>query len=289
MNLTFHTDFWDQPKLRTELIRFINQIHNLDLTLWERLGFWDRNYQPLAYFVGDRMVANACLYTMNMRVAGKDCKVAQISAVGTDPDYRLKGLAYDLDQQAMEWAKKDHDFFYLFADTEAFRLYEKCGFRRVVEHKSRIRVEGGDRSSGLRKLDPGNSNDRELIYRIARERTPVSNRFGVNNPKLFMFWCLYFLKENIYYVEEFDLLVLFERKDDLATILDIVGKAMPQFSAVYPFIAAPTDRQVEFSFMPDRLNIGEYESISLGLETGTHLYGEFELEDNFIIPMTAKA
>lgn len=235
------------------------------------------------------MVANACLYSMNMRVDGQDCKVAQLSAVGTDPEFRHQGLAYDLNLQAIEWAKDQHDFYYLFADTEAFRLYETCSFRRVVERKSRIRVRGRKRATGIRKLDTNKPDDRDLIYRIACERTPVSNLLGVNNPKLFMFWCLYFLKENVYYIEELDLLVLYERKDDLVTVFDIVGRAMPEFSDVYPFIAKPTDRQVEFSFMPDRLNIGECESVSLGLETGTHLSGEFELEENFIIPMTAKA
>ena len=63
---------------------------------------------------------------------------------------------------------------------------------------------------------------------------------------------------------------------------------MPEFSDIYPFIAEPSDNQVEFMFMPDRLNVGECEKISLGLDRGTHLSGEFPLEgQEFNIPMTA--
>ena len=189
MNLTFRTYFCDQLELRTELIRFIKQIHNLDLTLLDKQGYWDRNFRPFSYFDGDRMVANACLFTMDMRVNGKDCKVAQLSGVGTDPDYRQKGLAYELDIKLMEWARETHDFFYLFADIEAFRLYEKCGFRRVVEHKSRIKIDGCEQSGNIRKLDSSSKDDLDLIYRIACERTPASNLFGVNRPNLLMLWC----------------------------------------------------------------------------------------------------
>ena len=290
MKLTFKTDFWDQPELRIELIRFIKQIHNLDLSRWDQLGYWDRNHRPFSYFDGDRMVANATLFTMNMRVNGKDCQVAQMSGVGTDPEYRHKGLAYELDIKAMEWAREKHGFYYLFADEEAFRLYEKCGFRRVVEHKSRIKVNGCEQSGDIRKLDTGSKDDLDLIYRIACERTPVSNLFGVNRPKLLMFWCLYFLSANIYYIKELDMIIMMERKDELLTVFDIVSNKMSEFSDIYPFISEPTDHQVEFMFMPDRLNAGECEKIPLGLDRGTHLCGEFPLEgQEFNIPMTAMA
>ena len=125
---------------------------------------------------------------------------------------------------------------------------------------------------------------------VASERTPVSNLLGVNNPKLLRFWCLYFLKENIHYIPEFDILVLYERKDNLLTILDIVGKNIPPFDDIYPFISAPSDRAVEFLFLTDRLNLGRSIEYIPFTSNGTHLLGDVPFEnDRFLFPITSRA
>lgn len=290
MNLTFKTNFWNDEKLRKELIRFVKQIHNLDLTQWDQFGYWDKNYRPFSYFDGPRMVANACLYSMKMRVGGQDCQVAQISGVGVDPAYRGRGLAYELNLRAIDWAEEKHDFYYLFADSEAFRLYEKCGFRPVEEQKPVVSVEGFLPTGTIRQLNMNDPDDRDLIYGRALKRVPVSNQWGVNNPKLLMFWALYFLKEHIYYVNELDLVIMMARREGRLTVHDLIGESIPSFETIYPLIASPEEREVEFMFMPDRLGIGQCEWESLGPEAGTHLRGSCPVESGpFIIPMTARA
>lgn len=290
MSLVFKTNFYKDDRSRKELIRFVNQIHNLDLTRWDQLGYWDKNYRPFSFFDGSRMVANACLYSMKMRVDGQDCQVAQISGVGVDPAYRQRGLAYELNMKAIEWAENKHDFYFLFADSEAFRLYEKCGFRRDEEHRPVVNVGGSVPTGRIRKLNMNAPDDRDLVYAGAINRTPVSNLWGVNNPKLLMFWALYFLSDNIYYIDELDLVIMFSRNGERTTVYDIVGAAIPGFETIYPFISAPTDRQVEFMFMTDRLGIVQGDWVTLGPEAGMHLRGDCPVENGpFIIPMTARA
>ena len=289
MDLLYLEDYWDNDALKAEFNRFLNEIFRLDLSKWDRMGYWDRRFRPFSYFDGDRMVANVCVYSLDMTVAGKACRAAQVSSVATAPDYQRRGLSLDLMNRAIAWARDAHDFHFLFADQEAIPFYRKCGFRTVDEHKTRLTVSGRRAEPGLQKLDLENQRHRELIVNAARERTPVSDRLGVVNWRLFMFWCSYYLKDQIHYMADLDVLVLFERKGEVVTVSDIVGKNIPDFATIYRCISAETDKAVEFLFIPDRLGLNKVERVPVP-ENGCHLLGDFPLEgEPFIFPLTCHA
>ncbi len=158
------------------------------------------------------------------------------------------------------------------------------------EHAVHYAVTGKPAKPGAEKLDIQNKDHRELIYRMATEREPVSDLLGVYTEKLFMFWCLYFLKDNIQYIPELELLILYKRADERVTIFDIVGKTVPPFVEVYPYISDPSDKTVEFRFMVDKMRLDNYQEIILPGDNGTHLLGNFPLEqDKIIFPYTAHA
>lgn len=289
MNLGYKEDYWDSPELKQKFNAYLIEIFGLDLSPWDIAGFWDNNYRPFSYFDGDKLASNVCLYSMNMTVNGKQCRVAQMSAVGTRPEYRRRGLSLDLSQKAMEWARTNHDFFYLFADTEALGLYKKLGFRKVVEHKARISVDGKTPRPGIVKLDVKRKDHLEQIYKFACERTPVSDLLGVSNEKLFMFWCICYLQDHIYFIPELDILVLYKRENGLITVYDIVGKNIPAFDDIHPFISNKSDKVTEFLFMVDKLDLRSCEIVQAD-DNGTHIFGHFPIEDKqFIFPFTAQA
>lgn len=289
MELAFRENYWDSPKMKTEFMSFLLQIHGLDLSLWNKLGFWDNSYRPFSFFSGKSLVSNVCVYSMNMTIQGKQCQVAQISAVGTLPEYRKRGLSNELTQKAIDWARSNHDFFYLFADEEAYHFYEKCGFHPVDEYKATVSIAGKIAKPGAVKLDIQKEEHLEQIYRLASIRKPVSDLLGVSNKKLFMFWCLYFLGENIYFIPQLDALVLYKRNNGLLTIFDVVGTNIPSFSELYPYISDESDRTVEFLFMVDKLNLENYDKVRVD-GNGTRILGNFPLEGTqFIFPLTAQA
>lgn len=289
MSLSYREDYWDFLELKKQFISFLIQIHGLDLSLWDEMGFWDQKYRPFSYFDGDSLVSSVCIYSMDMTIHGQKRLVAQVSAVGTLPEYRRRGLNLQLTQKAMDWARVNHDFFYLFADEEALPFYKKCGFRQVDEHKASVSVSGGIARPGADKLDIRRKDHLELIYRLASEREPVSGVLGVSNKRLLMFWCLYFLADNIYFITDLDVLILYKRDNELVTVFDIVGKNVPAFSEVYPYICAETDKTIEFLFMVDKLNLGTFNQVRVE-DNGTHLLGDFPLESGkFIFPYTAHA
>jgi len=288
MNLTYRENYWDQLAEKQEFIRFLNDIHGLDLSRWDRFGYWDNKYRPFSYFDGSRLVASACVYSMKMTVGGRQCRVAQISGVGTLPEFRRRGLSMQLAEKAMEWAGRDHEFFYLFADLDAYALYQKCGFRQTGEHRVCCPLPGGTARPGIEKLDMVREDHRERIFNCAAAREPISDLFGVSNTKLFMFWCTYALADCIYYVADLDLLVLCKREQGLMTVYDIVGRTVPPFWVIYPYLASETDRAAEFLFMVDKLRLDRVELVPT--DRGTHLRGAFPLADQpFIIPYTAQA
>ena len=59
---TFRENYSEQPGPgRDSLIAFVREIHGLDLTLWNELGFWDTAYRPFSFFEGDEIVSSVCL------------------------------------------------------------------------------------------------------------------------------------------------------------------------------------------------------------------------------------
>lgn len=248
-----------------------------------------RENYAFSYFNSDSLVSSVCVYSMDMTIRGKRRLVAQLSGVGTLPEFRRNGLNLELTQKAMDWASTNHDFFFLFADEDTFPFYKKCGFRRVDEYKACISVSGGIAQPGADKLDIQRKDHFDRIYRCASDREPISDVLGVSNKKLFMFWCLYFLRDHIYYIAELDILVLYKRDNGLITIFDIVGKNVPAFSKVYSYICSESDETIEFLFMVDKLNLGSFDQVRVE-DNGTHLLGNFPLESSkFIFPFTAHA
>jgi ribosomal protein S18 acetylase RimI-like enzyme len=289
MPLAYRENYWDSPDLKKKFIHFMIDIFALDLSLWDSKGFWDKNFKPYSYFDDSSLVANVCVYSMDMMVGGKRCRVAQISSVGTRPEYRREGIGFELMQKTLERTREEHDYYFLFADDEAFGLYKKCGFRYTDEYKARINISGSSPRPGVLKLNMERSDHIEMVFNLASEREPVSNILGVFNEKLFMFWCLYALRDHIYYIPDLEVLVLYKRNNGLLTLFDIVAKKVPSFKEIYPYIRDPLDGNVEFLFMADKLQPGKYEEVMVK-ENGAHLSKGFSLKGTpFIFPYTSHA
>ncbi len=290
MNLTYRENYWQDIPLKNEFLRFLIHIHGLDLNLWDKAGYWDDNYHPFSYLLNDTMISHVSVYSMDMIVAGKRRRVAQISSVGTHEDYRLKGLNRQLTEKAITWAKEEHDFFYLFSDVDAIAFYHKCGFRPVTENNFTTSVDGISPRPGARKIDLENPEDRVLLYKLACNRDTVSDVFGAYTPKLFMFLCLYFMKDNIYFIPELNCLILCKLNEKTLTVYDIVAEKMPAFEKIYQYVSNETCSNAEFLFMVDKLSLAETKPTPADEDNHTHVMGGFPLEGTpFIIPFSAHA
>lgn len=254
--LTFRTGYWEDRRATRQFREFLISIHGLDLSLWERMGYWDHeHYSAFSLFDGDRIVATANLYSMEMVVEGVRRRLGQFSGVGTSPEFRGLGLNRWLTEQALESAGATHDGFFLFADEDAVPFYAKCGFVQVDETIAALSVTPPAGAPGLRKLDPGDDDDLSLLYQLARERSPVSDLLGAWNAKLLMFHCLYTLRDCLYYIPDLDTAVFFEVDSGVMTLFDVVARKVPSFTELHPYIAGTRHHEIRFFFMPDRMGV----------------------------------
>lgn len=257
MDLTFKTAYWDDAADTAAFSAFMRDIHQLDFTEWTHLGYWDNAYTPFSYFAGDRVVANVCIYLLDAVLHGKETLLVQISGVGTDAAWRRKGLSRKLTNTGLEWAAGKHDGVFFFANPEAISFYKKSGFAPIEEYLEYITPTPVKKCAGALKLDVDNKNHVEKIYRYAKSRTPASNKFSVMNARLVMFHVLYTLRDCVLEIPALDCLVFCRRVERTLHIYDIIGKQMPRFADIYPYLADADDETVMFHFYTDKLGLSE--------------------------------
>lgn len=287
--LTYREAYWGDRAARDAFYSFIRIIHNLDFGLWESAGCWDERYRPFSLFEGDRVVSSVCLYSMDMVVGGRRMKLSQISGVGTLPEFRRKGLNRKLTRLALEWAKPDHQGTFLFADDDAIEFYAKCGFQSVPEILTVLPVAPPAPKPGLRQLDVDRPEDLAMIFALASERVPVSDRLGTLNPHLLMFHALYTLRKCAYHLPALDLVVFFHREAHRLRVFDIVGRRIPPFAELHPYLSAEPHREVAFYFMTDKLDLDG--AVAQPLEgNNTHILPGFPMAtDGLTFPFTVHA
>ncbi len=288
--LTFRSAYWEDHPARDEFKKFLRSMFGLDLTLWEQKGFWDGDlYTPFSLFDDDRIVSSVCLYSMDMVIGGRKSRVGQFSGVATHPQFRRRGLNRWLTEQAMQWASKTHDGFFLFATDEAVPFYAKCGFVPVQESAPTLMIKNPKPRPGLHRLDTLSDADLERIHGLACERTPVSDVLGVLNAKLLMFHCLYALGDHAYYIPDLDVVVFFKVDDERLILFDVVGRDIPPFSELHPYLTKQPHREVWFEFMPDKMGID-----ATGWRTpegnNTHIHSPFRMPgSDCVFPYVAHA
>lgn len=255
MNLQFRSHYWDDSSARAAFKAFIYKIHGLDFSAWDDGGFWDHAYTPFSFFHGDQVVSNVCVYLLDVVINGANTRLAQISGVGTLPEWRRRGLNRELTDAGLAWARGKHEGIFLFADTDAVPYYARCGFSPLEEFIETTNVVPCSNRGGMIKLDTGLARDREKIHEYARRRAPVSDRFGVLNDKLLMFHVLYRMRDCIFEIPQLGCLVFFRRARDKLNVLDIVSENIPRFEVLYPYLASPGDKVVAFHFSTDKLGL----------------------------------
>lgn len=295
MSLCFRQAYFDDPAPKAEFLRFLQDIHGLDLGPWDRAGLWDPCYVPFSFFEGDRLVSNVCVYSLPMVVAGEECRVAQLSSVGTAPTHRRRGLNRELTTAARTWCREqDHRFLFLFADREAVPYYTRLGFRAQPQWRFRCpapSATGPDRRSPLVPLDPTHPDTLDFLAGIVERRTSVSRTLGHRSTALFLFHALYSLRDCLYHLPELDVVVAARAEAETLVLHDVVGPHLPSLATLHPHLPNEGITSYEFGFCPDLLEVeGEVRSEHDDGEDGTHVDGPFPFPDSpFRFPSTAHA
>ncbi|SFE31954.1 Acetyltransferase (GNAT) domain-containing protein [Bacillus sp. OV194] len=221
------SNYKDHDRLRCSFNNLAQKTFGISFEQWYQAGYWTDKYIPYSYALGEEVVANVSVNKVDLLINGQITKAIQIGTVMTHPNYRYQGLS----RRLMERVMNDYhntDAFYLFANREVLEFYPKFGFTRMEEFQFTMPVEKKKESkntSSVIKLNAVHQADRSFIYGLAAERVPASKRFStVHTAELFMYYCMCVFKDNIYYLEQENCILLCKTIGEELHIFDVLSQ-----------------------------------------------------------------
>ncbi|MFC2123629.1 GNAT family N-acetyltransferase [Bacteroidota bacterium] len=285
--LEFRTGYWHEPNLKKAFMKFINDIFELDFGLWDYHGFWDDDFRPFTFFKDGKVISSVCLYSLRCIINGEKKRVAQLSSVGTLPEYRNKGLNKELSAIAIDWDRDTHEMIFLYTSEMAHGYYQKCGFTKYPEYTEVKKVPPVKKSPrvNLQKIGVERLG---WIYERVTKRDPVSNKFSSLSEKLMMFHIIYKLHDKLYLLEDLGVILVMEIVDQSLVVYDIIGSSIPEHSQLEPYFLSFKVKKVLFRFHTDRLNIMDI-LLNKPVESNLYIYEPQTILRDLIFPYTIQA
>jgi len=293
MALQLISDYKDNLVYRHSFNELADQTFGIDYERLYQLSFWNDRYICYSFIDDGKVVANVSASVLDIIGWGRKIKAVQIGTVMTAEEYRGRGLATKLIRTILEKYQARCELFYLFANPTVYNFYPKFGFHASVK-ESRFWVDMDEKiryPGEARKLDVTKADDIELLAKIIRNRTFISNIFDVDHTECILWWhCLNTLPGKIYYVESLNIIVMAETKGDTLYLYDVIGIKKPEFRAIFQKIAPPEVKKVNFYFTADFKDIDiictpyEPEDYKLFIKSDT-----VQFTSEFFYPFTAHA
>lgn len=193
-------------------------------------------------------------------------RYVQISTVMTLPEYRNKGLnRYLMEAVLSEW-KDNCDAIYLLANDSVVDFYPKFGFEEFKEFqysKSIFKAKGA-----YRKLDIEDPADWSLIIEKYKLGNPFS-QFKVDNLSQFVFHCIQFISKDIYYIRQYDAVVVARFENNRLYCYDIFTDGNYRMDDILSIIANENTDYICLGFTPKSK---EGYIIEESQEEDTHLF-----------------
>ena len=168
------------------------------------------------------------------------------------------------------------DLFFLFANETVTDFYPKFGFKQYNEvvHRSDSDIPASDYSA--RKLNISSESDFAILTNLLSRRAPLTKLFGAVDYGFITMWhVLNICKDDIYYLEDDDIIFIVTEKNRQLDIWEVIYDDQFDITEALPKIISDKINSVNFHFPPDVLNY-KYDSTK---ESDTLLFvrGEFKL------------
>lgn len=249
-----------KPKWFDSLNKLAETNFGISFNIWQEAGYLTEKYRPYFILKENQVVANASVNLMNFTLGDKVWSAIQIGTVMTADLYRKRGLASGLVKKIISDWKDKVDFIYLFANDESASFYPQFGFERVYEfaYSKEINVVSG--CSKLRQMDISNPEDLELLKLKYTEGNSYSSFSSIGNFELLMFYCSSFMRNSIYYLAEYDLIIILQNEETKLRCFDVLGRSVVPFDEVVRHIELSFSGMsvLELGFTP--IDISEFEA-----------------------------
>ena len=246
----FVSNFKHDSKLRALFNKLTQDTYGFNFEFWHEAGFWGNQYIPYSLVHDGKMVSNVSISKMEFDIENEKKFGIQIGTVMTDKNYRHRGLnKYIMVRVLGEW-KDRVDFIYLFANNTVLNFYPKFNFERVAEFQYSKTINSERSTSSVKKLNMDDNKDRQLLVHAIYESIPIAKVAMRSNTGLIMFYCLTFMKESIYYLEELRAVVLADREGDTLHLNDVYSKEPVDLNEVIQVMSNKTIKKVVLGFTP---------------------------------------
>ncbi len=284
-------NYKDIPEYRLSFNDLANSTFGIDFEKWYQNGFWNDRYVCYSYTYGRKVVANISINKMDVIIEGERKRALQLGTIMTHPEYTKRGLAKGLMNIVLEEYEKKYDFTYLFANESVLNFYPKFGFKSSKERQFSIDLNISKAKVGkLRKLDVSNTQDLRLISNFASERIPVSDIFGTENSEHILMWyCLNIFHNDIYYLEEEDVVVIYKTEKNKLHLYDVISKGDVYLNRIINTISSNKIKKVVFYFTPDSKSINGTLDV---FESGEMIFikpNSLNVNIDFKYPITSQA
>lgn len=248
MELQLEKRVRDNDKARAGFFALADDVFGLNFEEWYRNGYWGDSYTPYSLLDNGLVVANASINTIRVRFHNVSKLYIQIGTVMTARPYRNRGLARMLIEEIIGDWKERCDSIYLYANNTVLDFYPKFGFVSEKEYQYGKGIV--PRQAGVRKLNMESSTDIALLEDYYGKSNPFSELPMIGNFGLVMFYCSSFLRDCVYYLEEFDAVVIAAFDGSVMTCFDIYCGEGKDFDTVLAKTARQDTDTVTFGFTP---------------------------------------
>ncbi|MFW9842891.1 MAG: GNAT family N-acetyltransferase, partial [Candidatus Thorarchaeota archaeon] len=257
---------------------------------WYRRGFWRDTYIPYSVVADGRIVSNVSAAEMKLLVGGREVTGVQIGAVGTIPEFRKRGLSRRLMEHVLEKYCDSADLCFLFANDTVLEFYPRFAFRRCDEVRFLSESTHPKSLCPSRRLNIHDTSDVALVADLLRRRLPITQRFGAVDYDHITWWhILNIYPDNLYYVEEEEVLFIITERAGTLHIHDVIHAAPTNLISVLPEIIPRKELHgVVYEFPPDELRYA-YDRTETCSGSPLFIRGHFPLRHGtFKFPVTAQ-
>lgn len=217
----------------------------------EKIGFpWVS--KPFLKEEKGEIISHAGVLEYPMLVEGRLINAAALHAICTKPTNQGKGLASELIEKIIEWAKGHYELLVLFTEIPAF--YEKLSFKSLQEFRFHLRVNHTAGTKALRQIQ--SPADDSLFKEIFRNRAALSNRLWVRDNGVFAsfnsLFATYPYYWSLFYSDTLNGFISYQIEGKTLHLFDLVSNSIPSLDMILDHFSQKIE-EIIFYFSPDRI------------------------------------
>lgn len=120
----------------------------------------------------------------------------------------------------VEWQNKG-DLIYLFANNSVLDFYPKFGFTKLNQYQCTKLISKMSKDGFVKKLNMSDECDRALVYDKANVIYSLAKISMCGNAELIMFYCTLFMNDSVYYIQDYDAVVIANFVEDTIEVLGV--------------------------------------------------------------------